>query len=575
MKTLDKKRNIFKWISFSLSILLNAFIIFYSCIDEETTKVLNRPFTEFFVNLVNGFNNKEVQKTPVEKIEICLASEESYVYNYIPGYSTNEIPLGSAKQIDCVFTPSDATDKSVSYSAEPSDAVVLNQNGSSVSVVGMKTGDVKIFAKSNDGSFISEINIKVVDIVAPTQYEISLDNTNIEIGKPATIAFDIDGGPLTHDELINFRYYDVRKLSYSSLDETVAIVDQNGVIYPIAVGSTTITVSNGSICSKNLVVSVTSGTIPAPFSSLSISGSDVCYANDMILDQNSNKNHYQLTPKDGETNLDPEDFIWSSSNDLLVRVDKHGVVRGFRKASNDDETAVITAKSKMTGQTASFEVTVKNQLPTRISISLDIGDQTIWNPKDFMLSVGDDVAVSISYQPTTQNKAVVAESSDESVLSITNQGSNLVIHALKEGDCTLTITSVINPDLTFSTKVIVLKAGAIKTDNFESVKTTIRKSLGHAAVFMVAQIFTYLTFYFFFYDKKWWFYSSISLGEGFFLSGLSEFIQFLVPSRAGSFIDVLINFAGVVVGAALTFLGIYIVKKIKEKKSRKETSENN
>ena len=108
-----------------------------------------------------------------------------------------------------------------------------------------------------------------------------------------------------------------------------------------------------------------------------------------------------------------------------------------------------------------------------------------------------------------------------------------------------------------------------------NVQKSIRKSLGHAAMFMVAQVFTFLTLYMFFYDKKWWFYSAISVGGGLFLSGLSELIQFFIPSRDGTFIDVLIDFAGVIVGAALTFLGIYIVKKIKEKKSQKETSKNN
>ena len=517
--------------------------------------------------------NREVKTTPLENIKIRLSSEEEYQYNYLPGYELNEIPLGSAKQINCDFYPTDATDKTIVYSANPSDSVILNQSATSLSIVGMKAGDCVITAKSSDGGFESSVAIKIVDPVAPVSFNISLANTNIPIGTTQTINFDIDGGVLGHDELINFRYYDTRKLTYSSLDETIATVDEYGVVYPHAVGNTTISASNGSY-SKSLNVSVTSGSIPTDFDNLSISGSNVCYANDMILSQNSSKYKYQLTPMNNETALDPEDFIWKSSNDLLVRVDKHGIMRGFRKASNDDEIATITAVSKATGQSVSYTVTVKNQLPTHMDYYILIGDSKQWNLDEYLISVGDNSALYISFN-VYGSFAIDIASSNESVVSVTNQGDRMVLHALSEGTSVITFKPVLNEDLTASFTCKVMPAGAITTEETIDFAVYIRKSLGHAAVFMVAQVFTFLTLYMFFYDKKWWFYSSISLGEGLFISGLSELIQYFVPFRSGAFLDVLIDFAGVVVGAALTFLGIYIVKKIKEKKSQKETSKNN
>ena len=564
---MDKRRFLIaKFIMLSLSLLSNAFIIFYSCVSSKTTVVWNNFFTNLYTTIANSINKSDKKAIPLESIEASLSSEESYVYNYLPGYGTNQIPLGSAKQIECVFYPDNATDKSITYSVSPSDAATLNQSGSTLSVVGMKTGAATITATSNDGSHTSKVDIEIVETVAPTSYEISLDSYSIAVGTTKTINFDIDGGPLTHDELINFRYYDIRKLAFNSSSLAVAEVDEYGVVYPKSEGNTTITVSNGSY-SRSFNIEVTPGTPFPHYAELSIDGSNVCYANDMLLDQSSKKNHYQLTPRDGSASLNPEDFIWESSDELLVKVDKHGVMRGFRKSSLNDEVATITAISKLTGQSATYEVAVKNQLPSKMSIYLIIGGENIWNVEEYTVVAGENISVKFLYDVATQNKNVIATSTDEDVIGITNEGDNVILHTKKPGTCDVTFTSVVNEELTRKVKFTVLKEGSITTDDLESINLNIRKSIGHAAVFMVAQVFTFLALFMFFYDRKWWFYSSISLGEGLFISGLSEFIQYLVPTRKGTFLDVLINFAGVVVGFAITFLVVFLIKYFKNKKS--------
>ena len=570
-----KKKPRFKisrWIMLSLAVLTNGFLIFYSCLSGPLTSSWNAAFTNFFASIINTFTHKDVEIIPLEKIDAKLSNQETYTYNYIPGYKVEEIPLGSAKQIECSFAPDNASDKSITYIANPSEYVTLNQNGSLVSVVGMKVGECVITAKSSDGKLTSSVNVKVVDTVAPSSYQISLEKTSIAIGTTETINFDIDGGILGHDELVNFRYFDTRKLTYISSDESVATIDNYGVIYPHQIGNSTISVNNGDF-TKNIDIEVISGGEPLPYVNLQIKGSKVCYGNDMILDQSSKKNHYQLEIFDGETKLDPKDFIGTSSNEFRAKVDYLGVLRGFRKISLDDEYAKITAKSKLTGQEVSFDITVKNQLPNVMTVLLKNGDKSIYNPKEYTASVGDEMLVSLSYSPYTQTKDVKVTNSNPNVIAITNQGGTLSLRALIEGETVIKIESVINPELTLETKFSVVKAGAIDSDNIDDLGYYIRKSLGHAAVFALASIFTLITLYMFFYDKKWWFYSSISLGVGLVVASISELIQYFVPSRSGRFLDILIDFVGVLVGAALAFLGIYIVKKIKSKRQNKENKQ--
>ncbi len=556
-----KRFEITRWIFLSFSILLNGFIIFYSCISESTTARWNSAFTNAFAKLVNNVTEKKVENIPLEKIEISFSNEENHKYNYLEGYKLEEIPLGSAKQIECAYFPVDVTNKSIIYSATPSDLVQLNQSGSIVSVIGMKKGDCVITAKSSDGGFESNLNLRVVDLVAPASYEISLQNCEISLGSTQTINFDIDGGVLGHDELINFRYYDTRKLSYQSSNESVATIDENGVIYPHSIGDSIISVLNGSY-SKSLNISVNNGSSPIPFSNLSITGSNICYSNDMLLNQsNPLKYHYQLQLKDGENELNPEDFIWSSSNELLAKVDKHGVLRGFRKTSIEDENVVIAATSKTTGQVATHNVTVKSQLPTEMSLFFTIDNKTTWIQSSYTFTSGDNIPLEIVYNTPVQNKQVVATSSNSDVISLTNEGSLVTLHILKPGTSTIKISSLINPELSREITCTSVKAGAISKDNIQNVGKYIRKSIGHAAVFMVAQIFTFLTLFTFLNDKKWWLFSSISLGEGLLISVLSEIIQYFVPSRTGAILDVLIDFSGVLVGCVVAFLIALILNK--------------
>ena len=127
---MKKRFPIVKWIMLALAIICNGFIIIYSCLSEETTGKWNRTFTNFFTQIINNITQKEAKHIPLENICISFSNEADHKYNYLPNYELNEIPLGSAKQIECAFLPVDATNKSITYSVEPSYIATLNQSGS-------------------------------------------------------------------------------------------------------------------------------------------------------------------------------------------------------------------------------------------------------------------------------------------------------------------------------------------------------------------------------------------------------------------------------------------------------------
>lgn len=546
------------------AILTNGFIIVYSCLDEATTIKWNKAFTNAFTNVVNAFTEKDIEFTPLQEINTKFSDDK---YNYLEGYDLEQIPLGSAKKIETEFLPIGASNKAIQYVAEPADCVEISQSGSTASIIGMKVGKVKIITKSQDENIKSSMDVEVVDTMAPPVFEISLEKTNISIGTTQTIKVDVDGGVLGHDELINFRYYDTTKLQYSSSNEGIATVDKYGVIHPISKGATTISVSNGTH-TRNLNVIIGDGSSPLLYSNLSISGNNVCFENDMILDQNSHNNHYQLLPKDGDKELNPDDFVWKSSNNLLVKVDNHGVMRGFRKTETDDETVEITAESKLTGQKTSLSVIVRTQKPTKMNYCINVGGVNKWNAIQYTVFVGTNVDIEIYYDIRQTVTKLTSFSSDESIASAFTSGNVISLNIKKDGLFFVEVKSENNRDLQAKIEFASIVSGAISDDDVENVGYSIRKSLGHSVVFMISQIFTFLTLFMFMFDKKWWIYSSISLGEGLFVSALSEFIQFLVPTRLSNFKDVLINFIGIAIGYILTISVIHLIRIIKRKRAQ-------
>ncbi len=571
MEVAKKKRfKISRWIFLSLAVLTNTFLVLYSTLPREITIKWNNFFRNLFAQFINSITEKEVVPVPMTELEIKLSNEGTYKYNYIPGYEVDEIPLGSAKQVECTYLPLDTTDKSIQYYTEQNDIITLNQSGATVSVVGMKPGIATIHAKNTLSKLDVSCEVKVVETVEPKLFDISIASSEIPIGSQQTIGIDINGGNLGHDELINFRYYDTRKLTYASSVENVCSVDEYGIIYPHSIGDSTITVSNSSGCTKTIEVSVTDGSAVEPYSDLSIFGSSYCYDNDMIKDQSSpHNNHYQLGVKDGDIELNPEDFIWESSNELLAKVDKRGVLRGFRKSVIDDEFVTITAASKLTGQSVTYEIVVKEQLPEQLYYWITNGEKTTWNPVEFTACVGDNLVLNVSYSPNISKKDIVAKISNESLVECTNQGSSLNLVVKDTGSCLITITSVINPELHKTISFSFLKAGAISTNDLDDVGLSVRKVVGHASLFAIAELFTFVALFMFLYKKKLWLPIVISLGVELLVASVSELVQYFTPNRHGSFTDILINMSGAVF-ITLIVLAIHFIRRliIKKKKMR-------
>lgn len=136
--------------------------------------------------------------------------------------------LGQTKQLEVVFTPENAYDKTVTWQSSNTSVCFVSNTGF---VTAMGDGSAVIIATTNDGGITASCIVKVD----------SKPLTNIELNEHSAT---INKGD-THQLSVTFTPADAndKSLTWFSTDGNVATVDNNGLVTAIADGDVKITVS--------------------------------------------------------------------------------------------------------------------------------------------------------------------------------------------------------------------------------------------------------------------------------------------------------------------------------------------
>ena len=136
--------------------------------------------------------------------------------------SGNNVPKGKTLALKAVVAPDTATNKKIIWSSSDENIATVNPSGQ---VKGINPGQAQITAEAVDGSGISDsVNIEVVSPVK----KLSLSVKKI----PLAPGYDWQMTPAIEPEDAT-----IKDLIWSSTNEKVATVDQNGLIHGVATGS--------------------------------------------------------------------------------------------------------------------------------------------------------------------------------------------------------------------------------------------------------------------------------------------------------------------------------------------------
>ena len=332
-----------------------------------------------------------------------------------------------------IISPSNATQKGVTWSSSDTNVATVNANGT-VSPVGK--GTCKIIATTIDGTNLSASIDLTVDIKAKS---ISFSSTSYKItDKAQTPSFT---PKILPENTAN------KNVTWKSSDTSIATVSSStGAIKAVSNGTCKIiaTTKDGTNLSASidLTVDIKAKSVALDKTSLNITSKN-----------SINRIVATVSPSQANQNV-----AWSSSNGKIATVDSKGRV----KAVSNGTCKITATTTDGTNRTASCDVTVDVKFVT--GISFDFNSYTITN-------VNQTPVFNPNITPSdAENKNVRWSSSNTKVATVSSSG---VIKAAGNGTCKITATTTDGTNLSASFNITVnIKATKITLDKTKIELTT-------------------------------------------------------------------------------------------------------
>lgn len=528
-------KQLLKYGVLSFFIMTNALIIVESSLPGSISSQRSNFITNIASFIINGvLPDVEPEIIDVETILVKNHLDEEVIEN-----ETVTIPLGVTRRFSASVLPSNATNPNVTWTSSNPSILRVTSGGY---LEARQLGEaVRVTVTSTTHDITHSFYVDVVEKSAPTDFEVSLEESTILVGESTRLNVMLDERER--------REYDSFLLVYTSSNPDVAGINPHGVINALAVGTTEISVSN-----HEEVYLLTVEENPYPIikpTTIELSGPAEGYVYGNI----------QLEWTFDINDLTDNGVTFTSSNEAIATVNHEGLVTGAKVSGTATITVYANADFSISDQ---IDVTFNEVIPTAISLSsskleVDVGTkQTIIPSLSHPLS---DQTLPIT------NQEVIYQSSDPSIAEVTSLNGQGIVLGLKRGVVIITARPQANPAIEATITLTIKAMEVINNNNITEFGAYLRKAVGHFSLFFVNGILGFLTFTFFLTKAKPWQTLVYALIPGLFFAGISEFIQLFVPDRGASTFDVLIDFFGYLVACLILYLGFYVHTRMKKKTS--------
>lgn len=324
-----------------------------------------------------------VEATLVKRVTIDLAAlgiEDTFM----------EICQGETRTIKVNVEPSNATDKSLIYSSSYPDVVSVDENGN---IKGLSPGYSKIEIKPLKPYYPDRVAAWLtVTVVSKEEESVTLNIAETKLKVAETVQLTANVLPENATD---------KTVSWSSSDDNVATVDENGLVKAVSLGMATVTVTTVNGLTSECKVTV----VPTPVT-------------DIVLDWEAmgiTGNSVEM--KAGEekaiiANIQPadatdKDLEYESSEPEIVAVDDKGNIRALSIGK-----AVITIKA-VSGVSTTLPVIV---VPTS-------AESVRLNVPETVLKAGENVQLQATIFPEyTTDKTITWGSSDTGIATVDESG---------------------------------------------------------------------------------------------------------------------------------------------------------
>lgn len=302
-------------------------------------------------------------------------------------YTELKLTEGDSQTLTATIAPDNATNKKVTWSSNNTGVATVNQTGV---VTAVKAGTATIKVTTEDGGKVATCIVTVNAKVFPvTGVSVSPSSTSITIGGTTVLSAKVSPDNASD-----------KTVSWSSSDNSIASVDNNGVVIAQAVGVATITVKSNSDNSKYAICAVT--VEPIHVTSVAVTPTTLT-----LTEGDKGTVYATISPE----NATDKSLVWSSDNTSVASVDPStGEVTAIKSG-----TAHVEAITKDGGKTASCTVTVNTRIYPVTGVEL--------NKTNLSIRIGstENLIATISPENAT-NKNVTWTSTAPEIASVNNDG---------------------------------------------------------------------------------------------------------------------------------------------------------
>ena len=329
-------------------------------------------------------NGKEVKATinvvvPMESIE--LNKKET------------NIAKGATEKLTVTINPIDTTDsKDVKWTSENPSIATVDNNGE---VTAVSAGQTTIVATVGEFTARTIVNVTV----AIESIKINQNDMTLNRNETASLTATINPSDTTEDKTI----------TWSSSNDSVATVDNNGVVTAVSAGTATIKAQVGT---KEANIKIT---VVVPIQSFQMAEEEVT-----IIKGENNAKTLSAIINPSDTTED-KTITWTTSDASIAKVDANGKVTGVSAGD-----AIITAK-------------LKNGLETTTKVTVEIIELTdIEVPETLTVNKGQEYSIIVKPMPanTTEFTGATYETSDSNVATVDATGK---ITGIAAGIATITV----------------------------------------------------------------------------------------------------------------------------------------
>lgn len=295
------------------------------------------------------------------------------------------------RQLTATVTPSDATNKNVTWKSSDRNIATVNSKGL---VTAKKPGTAYITCTTNNGGYVAKCKVVVVKLVKSTS--VTLNKTSVSI---------YDGNYYQLTATVKPADTSSKAVTYTSSDTSVVKVYSSGKIYGVKPGKATITCKTKDTGKTAKCVVTVKAVVPTKVT-----------LNKTSVSVGYNKT-YQLKATVSPSNATNKAVTWKSSDSSVVYVNSNGVVKGLKPG----KSATITCTTVSGKVVAKCTVKVNPVKVTGVKL----------NKTAAKLAVGEKVVLTATIAPVNAtNKAVTWTTSNAKVATVNSKG---VVTAVSDG----------------------------------------------------------------------------------------------------------------------------------------------